>query len=121
MNNKQLEKNIRKYIEELLSAKNYISQVDVIIKLGYLSKTDYENWRKGKVEFLEKICQVNLTKLTTISKMIKGISTEMNLKESWTAYMKYGKGEKKVLRFSKSNDEQIEKRYATHYVKRKLE
>jgi hypothetical protein len=39
-----------------------------------------------------------------------------DLKPSWTAYNKWGKGNKTRLRFSKSGDENIEKLYATHYV-----
>ena len=86
------------------------------MKLEYLSEKDYENWRFGKVEYLEKVCGVNLRKLSTINKTIKEISGQWNLKKSWTAYNKYGKGKKIRLRFSKSGNEQIEQAYATHYL-----
>jgi len=56
--------------------------------------------------------------LSYINKCLQGISKEMNLKASWTAYMKYGKGPKEKLRFSKSNNKHIEERYATHYVRK---
>jgi len=52
-----------------------------------------------------------------IQLVAKEISREWRLKESWTAYNKYGKGKKARLRFSKSGNEKIEKTYATHYVK----
>jgi hypothetical protein len=41
----------------------------------------------------------------------------MNLKESYTAYMSWGKGPKRSLRFSKSGDSQVERHYSTRYVK----
>ena len=56
-----------------------------------------------------------------INKIFKTTGKELKLKESWTAYRKYGKGPKKKLRFSKSNNEKIEKAYATHYIAREEE
>ena len=54
--------------------------------------------------------------LSTINQIIRQISNQMNLKPSWTAYNKYGKGATTRLRFSKSGDEKIENGYSTHYV-----
>jgi hypothetical protein len=103
----------------LLNQKQYTRSVDLLIKLEYLSKSDYEKWRFGKVYFLEKVCKVNLSKLSFINRNLKVIRQELGLKESWTAYMKYGKSPKVKLRFSKSNDENIERRYSTHYLRKK--
>lgn len=44
---------------ELLNEKGYICFVDVFMKLGYLSKSDYENWRFRRVSLWSaknKIC-----------------------------------------------------------------
>lgn len=49
MNNLELEKKIRSIISEVTETKGYISSIDVIIKLGYLSLPNYENWRNGKI------------------------------------------------------------------------
>jgi len=116
MNNSELEKKINGIISDLVNTKGYISSMDVLTGLGYLSQTDYENWRKGKIEYLEKVCQVNLGKLTTINRIIRQVSRKMKLEPSWTAYNKYGKGPKIRLRFSKSGEINIEKAYSTHYV-----
>ena len=116
MNNIDLEKRIRKMISELSDKKGFISSVDILLGLDYLSQTDYMNWRNGKVEYLEKVCKINLGKLTTINRTIKQIASKMKLKPSWTAYNKYGKGTKISLRFSKTGDEKIEKAYSTHWI-----
>ena len=116
MNQNKLEKAIRNSVHELLKEKKYVSTVDLLIRLNYLSEADYEKWRFGKIEFLEKVCKVNLSRLNFINRSLNIIGSEMNLRKSWTAYMKYGKGPKVRLRFSKSNDEKIEQRYSTHYV-----
>ena len=116
MNNSELETKISKIISELSDKQGYISSTDVLISLNYLSQTDYEKWRNGKVEYLEKVCQVNLSKLTTVNRIIKQVSKRMNLVPSFTVYNKYGKGNKQRLRFCKSGDENIEKAYSTHYI-----
>jgi len=116
MNNIDLEKRIKKIISELSDKKGFISSVDILLGLDYLSQTDYMDWRNGKVEYLEKVCKINLSKLTTINRIIKQIASKMNLKPSWTAYNKYGKVPKISLRFSKTGDEKIEKAYATHWI-----
>jgi hypothetical protein len=104
MNNSELEKKIKCIVSESINKKGYIRSTDVLTGLGYLSQTDYEKWRMGKIEYLEKVCQVNLGKLTTINRIIRQISWKMKLEPSLTAYNKYGKGPKIRLRFSKSGD-----------------
>ena len=116
MNNVDLEKTIRGSISELSDEKGYICSIDVLLGLNYLSKTDYEKWRNGQVDYLERVCQTNLGKLTTINKIIRQIAAKMNLEPSLTVYNKYGKGPKQKLRFSKSGDFNIEKAYSTHFL-----
>ena len=116
MNNADLEKNIKRIISELSDKKGYICSIDVLLGLKYLSKTDYEKWRNGQVEYLEKICQTNLSKLTTINQIIKQVAKKMNLEPSLTVYTKYGKGTRQKLRFSKSGNIDIEKAYSTHFL-----
>lgn len=86
MNNSELDKKINSIAYEIVNQKGYISSIDILIGLGYLSQTDYENWRKGKIEYLEKACQVNLGKLTAINRIIRQVSVKMKLEPSWTVY-----------------------------------
>jgi len=116
MNNTDLRNKIKLIGKEIIEEKGYLSSIDVLLKLEYLSAKDYENWKFGKVEYLEKVCVVNLKKLSTINKTIKEISEQWNLRKSWTAYNKYGKGKKIRLKFSKTGNEHIEETYATHYI-----
>ena len=116
MNNTDLEKRIKQIISELSDKKGYVCSVDVLLALNYLSTNDYEKWRNGQVEYLEKICQTNLGKLTTINKIIRQFAAKMNLEPSLSVYNKYGKGPKQKLRFSKSGDFNIEKAYSTHFL-----
>jgi ribosomal protein L35 len=119
MNNAELKKEVKRLVHNNRHKKGYVCAVDILIQLNYLSKEDYEAWRFGRVDYLEKVCKINLNKLTLINKSIRKYSTELALKSSWTAYNKYGKGAKQRLRFSKTGKKSIEDAYATHYVDRK--
>ena len=114
-----IEEKIRPIADSLIEEKGYICSVDVLIKLEYLSKTDYEAWRFGRAPYLEKVCKVNLSKLTIINQKIKWVAHDLNLVKSLTVYKKFGKGVKISLRFCKSGDKNIEAAYATHFINKK--
>ena len=116
MNNLDLKERIKEIGKEIIEKKGYFSSIDILLRLNYLSKKNYENWRIGKVEYLEKVCCVNLRKLSTINQIIREISESWSLKKSWSAYNVYGKGKNRKLRFSKSGNKIIEDLYATHYI-----
>lgn len=116
MNNKKIEKEVKRRVHQNRYEKGFVCAVDILMQLNYLTKKDYEDWRFGRIEYLEKVCSVTLSKLTLINKLIRKYSTELDLKGSWTGYNQYGKGVKRRLRFSKSGQKNIEDRYATHYI-----
>ena len=104
---------------KLLKEKGYISVVDVLIEIGKLQKQDYEKWRFQKIPYLEKVIQANLSKINVILRAIQKYSQDNKLRASGTVYQSWGKGPKKLLRFSKSGEKKIEEAYATHYIKAK--
>lgn len=119
MNSKELEKKVKQFTSELAYKNGYVSSVDVLLKLGFITEADYQNWRFGKIPYLEKACQANLHKLSAVNRFIRKYSAEWNLEASLTGYNKWGKGPKKRLIFSKSRDPQIEHFYATHFLNKK--
>lgn len=116
MNNSKLENEVKRLVHQTRFEKGYVCTVDILMQLNYLTKKDYEDWRFGRIDYLEKVCQVNLSKLTLINRLIRKYSTGLSLKSSWTGYNQFGKGVKRRLRFSKSGNKTIEERYATHFV-----
>jgi hypothetical protein len=117
MNDKELSAKVNAAMSALVSQKGFAAPVDVLMAVGVLSKADYENWRFGRVDYLERACKINLGKLSAINREIRAFAARSKLKASWTDYRKWGKGENKRLRFSKSADERMERLYATHYVR----
>lgn len=118
MNDKELHGKVTSAMYTLIKSKGFASPVDVLMAVGVLSKADYENWRNGRVDYLERVCKINLKKLSAINRTIRDYAKTHNLKSSWTDYRKWGKGVNVRLRFSRSGDERIERSYATHYVSR---
>lgn len=116
MNNTDLDKDVKRLVHKNVYDKGFVSVVDILLQQNYLTKKDYDDWRFGRVEYLEKVCKINLGKLTLINKLIMTYSAELDLKSSWTGYNQYGKGINRRLRFSKSGDKTIEDSYAAHYI-----
>ena len=93
-----------------------MAPVDVLIGMGLLTREHLENWRRGRVPYLERVIDSNLTKLGRLLRILRFHAHDLSLKPSWTAYMRWGKGPKQRLRFTKTGDPKVEEAYATHFV-----
>ena len=124
MNDKELHDKVHTAAYALMKEKGVVSPVEVLMSVGVLSKTDYDRWREGKIDYMERVCKINLRKLSLVNREIRSFAKKNSLKPSWTFYKMYGKGKGsgngKPLRFSKSGEENIEKAYATHYISPQL-
>ena len=119
MNNQELEKKVTLVINSLIYEQGYICSVDVLLRLEYLSQKDHEDWRHGRVPFLEKVCKINLKKLSLTNRLIRKFAEQRQLKKSLTEYNQWATKVKRRLIFSKSADPNIETHYATHFVDNK--
>ena len=119
LNRQELIKQTNLAASKLLNEKGYISVVEVLMEMGKLSKADYENWRFQRVPYLEKVITLNLSKINVIVRTLQKNAQGGNLKASQTVYTSWGKGPRKLLRFSKSGTPHLEQAYSTHFVKRK--
>lgn len=98
--------------------RGYAAPADVLVDIGVLPKQKYEDWRFGKVRYLEAACTCNLKKLSFIMEQIHSYAKKTGLKPLFCYYKQWGMKKKPAapLRFSKSQNPEIEKAYATHYV-----
>lgn len=123
MNQQEILGKVHSSMYRQLQKDGVATPVQVLMDVGVLSAVDYESWRFGRVDYLERVCSANLHKLSYIMKEIRAYARKNNLKASWTFYKRWGhKGQKPSvrLRFSKSGDEAVEKGYATHYISPRL-
>ena len=124
MNEKELIGKIHSSMYYQLQVRGYATPVDVLIDTGILPKQKYEDWRFGRVPYLEAVCTVNLRKLSFIMHQMRVYAKKSSLKPSFCYYKRWGmkkkngQGHKPVvpLRFSKSGAPDIERWYGTHFV-----
>ena len=121
MNDKELIGKVHSAVYHQCQRRGYAAPVDVLMEIGVLPKQKYEDWRFGRVDYLERVCMVNLRKLSFIMRQMRVYAQKTGLKPSFCYYKQWGvkkknsQGHKLVipLRFSKSGDLEIEKWYAS--------
>jgi hypothetical protein len=107
---------IERAVLAILSTSEAVAPVDVLVRMGALRARDLEEWRFGRVPFLERVIQGNLSKLRRILRILGFYCHDLNLGASSTAYVRWGKGQRTPLRFTKSGEPRLETIYARHFV-----
>ncbi|HEV2690222.1 MAG TPA: DUF2293 domain-containing protein, partial [Bryobacteraceae bacterium] len=111
-----LEQRVVRSAEAALTQQQYVSAIDVLTRMGLLAPTHVENWRKGRVDFLEQMIQGNPNKISRSMETFRRWALEKGLQPSETRYVRSTREGNVDLRFSASGDPEIEKSYRTHYV-----
>jgi hypothetical protein len=112
----RLQNRVVQAAEAALADHSYVSAIDVLCGMGLLTSSQVESWRKGRVDFLERVIQGNLHKISSAMALFRRWATQKGLTPSETRYVRHGRHSTVDLRFSKSGDPQIEKSYRTHYI-----
>lgn len=111
---------VARAIAEILKRCGYVAPVDVLLQTQRITKQQYEDWRFGRVPYLERVTSGGLGTMGRILRIIELHCRKLNLKPSPTVYHKWGKGARGItLRFSKSGDPNVEAAYARHFVQQK--
>ena len=116
MNDKELRNKVHSAMYSLIKEKGSASPAEVLMAADILSKADYESWRGGRIDYLERACKTTLRKLSLVNREIRAFAEKNGLKPSYTACVRHVRVKSIRLRFSKSGDENIERQYATHYL-----
>lgn len=103
-------------VASILANSKVVAPVDVIVRMGWLTADRLDDWRFGRVPYLERVIGCNLPRLSRFLRILGFHCYELNLSASQTAYVKHGKGRRTPLRFTKIGDEGLEKVYARHFV-----
>ena len=61
----KLESRVIRAAETALSHQHYVSAIDVLCGMGLLHAEQVDLWRKGRVDFLERVIQGNLSKISS--------------------------------------------------------
>ena len=103
-------------VESILRNGTVAAPVEVLVEMGLLTRERLEDWRRGRTPYLERVIDCNLKRLSRLLRILRFHAHDLNLKPSWTAYVRWGKGPRHRLRFTKTGDPKLEEAYATHLV-----
>ena len=107
---------VERAVAGLLANGMVVAQVQVLVAMGLLPPEKLEDWRRGRVPYLERVINCNLTRLSRLLRILRFHAHDLKLAPSMTAYMRWGKGPKHPLRFTKTGDPGVEEAYARHFV-----
>ncbi len=114
-NQKKLQERIISAAQASLEEKQYVSPIDILLRLGWLAPTHLDEWRKGKIRCLEQVLNANLKKISFAMECFRAWAKEKALKPSITEYIARTR-ERRNLQFSVSGHPTIEQHYRTHYI-----
>jgi len=104
-------------VNSILGREDCVSPIEIFIEMGLLSVESVAEWRVGRLPFLERGIQCNLSKASRILRLLRMHAHDLNLRPSGTAYVRRTRGGRLRLRFTKSGDLKVEEAYACHFVK----
>ena len=105
-----------KAVEGLLREKGFVAPLELFIRMDLLSPESAEDWRRGRIPYLERVIRCNLGKASRILRILRMHAHDLDLKPSLTVYKRWTKGSRPLLRFSKTGAHNIEDAYARHFV-----
>jgi hypothetical protein len=118
-NRSKLAARVAKAAEAALAARKYVSPVDVLVGIGWLDPGAVERWRRGQIDYLERVVQTNLSRISEAMKLFRSWATAKGLVASETSYVAR-RPSRQQLRFSKSGNPTIERLYSTHWISSEL-
>ncbi len=97
----------------VLKNSDEISPLAILLQMGNLERNGCDAWQRGQVAYLENVFQGSLSKANRILRIIGFHAHDLKMIPSQHTYRR--KGNKIILRFSKSGIKNIENSYAHHF------
>lgn len=103
-------------VDGLLRRGSVVAPVDVLVSMGMLAPDRLEDWRFGRTPYLERVVRGNLRRLSRLLRILRFHAHDLNLVPTVTVYVRWGKGPRPRLRFTKTGDRRLEEAYSRHFV-----
>jgi hypothetical protein len=113
-NRRRLADRVAKAAESSLAAQNYVSPVDVLVGIGWFDPGAVKRWRQGQVDYLARVVQTNLSRISEAMKLFRSWATAKGLIPSETSYVARTPS-RQTQRF-KSGTPTIERLYRTQFL-----
>jgi hypothetical protein len=111
----KLERQVVRVAERALADRRFVTAIDVLVGIGWLATQLVEDWRRGRIPYLERVVGANLHKISTAMRYLRHWAEQRGLNPSETVYVSWTR-DRHPLRFSKTGEPTIERAYRTHWV-----
>ncbi len=105
--------------EAALAERKFVTAIDVLVGVGWLEPRRVDEWRQGRIDYLERATTASLRKISTALRCFRRWARSRGLRPSEVAYVARTR-DRRQLQFSKSGDPGIERAYRTHWVSGEL-
>jgi hypothetical protein len=118
-NRRDIDRRVVRTAEAALEKRKFVTAIDVLVGVGWLEPRRVDEWRQGRVDYLERVTTANLGKVSTAMRCFRRWAQARGLEPSEAAYLARTR-DRRPLRFSKSGKPVIERVYRTHWVSPEL-
>src|SRR5713226_7130365 len=112
----KLESRVIRAAEAALAHHQYVSAIDVLTGMQLLAPSHVDDWRRGRLPFLEQMILGNPNKIAQSLAIFRRWAESKGLKPSETPYQRGSRDGIAELQFSQSGHPEIEKVFRTHYI-----
>lgn len=101
---------------DLVREKGFVAPIELFIRMELLSPESVEDWRRGRIPYLERAIQCNLSRASRILRILRMHAHDLDLKPALTVYKRWTTGPRTLLQFSKTGARALEDSYARHFL-----
>ena len=114
-NRARLARRIAVVAEHALSTRQVVTPLDVLVGIGWLPAARVEAWRRAPEPYLERVAEINLTRLSTTLRLLEAWARRHHLTPSETVYVAWTR-DRHRLRFTKTGNAHLERAWRTHWI-----
>jgi len=112
----RLERRVVAAAEATLTRSKSVSPLDVLAQIGWLPESLVDDWRRGRVDYLERVVSVQPDKLATALGHLRRWAVREGLEPNEVAYVAATR-DRRPLRFTADGDQAAERAWRTHWTR----
>jgi hypothetical protein len=112
----RLERRVAAAAEAMLTRSKSVSPLDVLAQVGWLPWNLIDDWRRGRVDYLERVAAVQPDRLATGLEHLRRWAAREGLEPNEIAYVAATR-DRRPLRFTAGGDQAAERAWRTHWTR----
>jgi hypothetical protein len=105
--------------EAALADHHFVTAIDVLVGIGWLTTPQVDRWRQGQIAYLEQLISANPSKVSAAMAALRQWAQNRGLTPRESAYLA-GSTDHRPLQFAAIGDPIIEAAYRTHWASSEL-